>query len=102
NLHHDGGPVGAAVPKRVWERRLEILKEGGCNAIRTAHKPMAPEFLDLCDKLGFLVMDEAFDEWIHGKRDFTYQLYFKDWYVEDLKAMVYRDRNHPSVVMWSI
>jgi len=102
NLHHDGGPVGAAVPERVWERRLEILKEGGCNAIRTAHNPMAPEFYDLCDKMGFLVMDEAFDEWIHGKRDFTYKLYFKDWYEKDLKAMVYRDRNHPSVVMWSI
>jgi len=102
NLHHDGGPVGAAVPERVWERRLEILKEGGCNAIRTAHNPMAPEFYDLCDKLGFLVMDEAFDEWIHGKRDYSYKLYFKDWYEEDLKAMVYRDRNHPSVVMWSI
>ncbi|MBN1924218.1 MAG: DUF4982 domain-containing protein [Prolixibacteraceae bacterium] len=102
NLHHDGGPVGAAVPERVWERRLEILKEGGCNAIRTSHNPMAPEFYDLCDKLGFLVMDEAFDEWVHGKRDYSYKLYFKDWYEEDLKAMVYRDRNHPSVVMWSI
>lgn len=102
NLHHDGGAVGAAVPERVWERRLQILKEGGCNAIRTAHNPMAPEFYDLCDKMGFLVMDEAFDEWIHGKREFTYKLYFKDWYEKDLKAMVYRDRNHPSVVMWSI
>ncbi len=102
NLHHDGGPVGAAVPERVWERRLEILKEGGCNAIRTAHNPPAPEFLDLCDKLGFLVMDEAFDEWLHGKRDKTYHLYFNEWYEKDLKAMLYRDRNHPSVVMWSI
>jgi len=102
NLHHDGGPVGAAVPERVWERRLEILKEGGCNAIRTAHNPMAPEFYDLCDELGFLVMDEAFDEWVRGKRDYTYKLYFRDWYEKDLKAMVYRDRNHPSVVMWSI
>lgn len=102
NLHHDGGAVGAAVPERVWERRLQILKDGGCNAIRTAHNPMAPEFYDLCDKMGFLVMDEAFDEWIQGKRDYTYKLYFKDWYEKDLKAMVYRDRNHPSVVMWSI
>jgi len=102
NLHHDGGPVGAAVPERVWERRLEILKEGGCNAIRTAHNPPAPEFLDLCDQLGFLVMDEAFDEWIAGKREYTYKIFFKDWYEKDLKAMVYRDRNHPSVVMWSI
>jgi beta-galactosidase len=102
NLHHDGGPVGAAVPERVWERRLEILKEGGCNAIRTAHNPPAPEFLDLCDQLGFLVMDEAFDEWVAGKREYTYKIFFKDWYEKDLKAMVYRDRNHPSVVMWSI
>ncbi len=102
NLHHDGGAVGAAVPKRVWERRLEILKEGGCNAIRTAHNPMAPEFYDLCDKMGFLVMDEAFDEWIHGKREFAYQVDFEDWHEKDLKAMVYRDRNHPSVMMWSI
>lgn len=102
NLHHDGGPVGAAVPERVWERRLEILKEGGCNAIRTAHNPMAPEFYDLCDKLGFLVMDEALDEWVNGKRNNTYKLYFKEWYEKDLKAMVYRDRNHPSVIMWSI
>jgi beta-galactosidase len=102
NLHHDGGPVGAAVPKRVWERRLQILKEGGCNAIRVAHKPMSPEFYELCDQLGILVMNEAFDEWIHGKRDYTYKLYFKDWYERDLKAMLYRDRNHPSVVMWSI
>jgi beta-galactosidase len=102
NLHHDGGPVGAAVPERVWERRLEILREGGCNAIRTAHNPMAPEFYDLCDKLGFLVMDEAFDEWVHGKRDYTYKLYFNDWYEKDLKAMLYGNRNHPSVVMWSI
>ncbi|MBN1779865.1 DUF4982 domain-containing protein [bacterium] len=102
NLHHDGGAVGAAVPERVWERRLEILKEGGCNAIRTAHNPPAPEFLDLCDKLGLLVMDEAFDEWMEGKRDYTYKCYFNDWFEPDLKAMVYRDRNHPSVVMWSV
>ena len=102
NLHHDGGAVGAAVPERVWERRLQILKDGGCNAIRTAHNPPSPEFLDLCDKLGLLVMDEAFDEWKQGKREYSYKLYFKDWYEQDLKAMVYRDRNHPSVVMWSI
>jgi beta-galactosidase len=102
NLHHDGGPVGAAVPERVWERRLEILKDGGCNAIRTSHNPPAPEFLDLCDKMGFLVMDEAFDEWINGKLKYAYNLYFENWYEQDLKAMVYRDRNHPSVVMWSV
>jgi len=86
NLHHDGGPVGAAVPEGVWERRLRTLKQMGANAIRTAHNPPAPEFLDLCDRLGLLVMDEAFDE----------------WYKEDLTAMILRDRNHPSVVLWSV
>ncbi|MCJ7778077.1 MAG: hypothetical protein MUP16_07180, partial [Sedimentisphaerales bacterium] len=81
-LHHDGGCVGAAVPERVWERRLEILKEMGCNAIRTAHNPPAPEFLDLCDRVGFLVMDEAFDEWKVPKGQigpFGYHLYFDEW-----------------------
>ena len=102
NLHHDGGAVGAAVPERVWERRIEILKEGGCNAIRTAHNPPAPDFLDLCDKHGMLVMDEAFDQWVAGKNDFDYHLVFDEWHVRDLYAMVARDRNHPSVVMWSI
>lgn len=102
NLHHDGGAVGAAVPERVWERRLEILKEGGCNAIRTSHNPPAPEFLDLCDRMGFLVMDEAFDQWITGKNEKDYSLYYEEWRDRDLTAMVARDRNHPSVVMWSI
>jgi beta-galactosidase len=102
NLHHDAGATGAAVPERVWERRLEILQSGGCNAIRTAHNPPAPELLDICDRMGILVMDEAFDEWLAGKREYTYKLYFAQWYEEDLKAMVMRDRNHPSVVMWSI
>ena len=102
NLHHDAGPVGAAVPERVWERRLEILKESGCNAIRTAHNPPAPEFLDLCDRMGFLVMDEAFDCWQKGKNEFDYNKYYDQWYERDLKAMVARDRNHPSVVMWSV
>ena len=102
NVHHDGGAVGAAVPERVWERRLEILKSGGCNAIRTAHNAPAPEFLDLCDKLGMLVMDEAFDQWVTPKNDNDYNLYFDEWHERDLHAMVARDRNHPSVVMWSI
>ncbi len=102
NLHHDGGAVGAAVPERVWERRLDILKSGGCNAIRTAHNPPAPEFLDLCDRMGLLVMDEAFDQWINGKNKEDYHLYFREWHERDLTAMVARDRNHPSVVMWSI
>ena len=102
NLHHDGGPVGAAVPAGVWEYRLGKLKEMGVNAIRTAHNPPAPEFLDLCDRMGFLVMDEAFDEWTYGKRDYTYHLYFDEWFGRDLKAMILRDRNHPSVVLWSV
>lgn len=102
NLHHDAGAVGAAVPARVWERRLEILQSGGCNAIRTAHNPPAPEFLDLCDRMGILVMDEAFDMWVSGKNANDYHLYFSDWHERDLAAMVERDRNHPSVVMWSI
>ena len=102
NLHHDAGAVGAAVPERVWERRIELLKEGGCNAIRTAHNPPAPEFLDLCDQHGMLVMDEAFDMWVAGKNPYDYHLVFDEWHRRDLTAMVARDRNHPSVVMWSI
>jgi beta-galactosidase len=103
-LHHEGGSVGAAVPERVWERRLEILKEMGCNAIRTAHNPPAPEFLDLCDRMGFLVMDEAFDEWKVHKfniEPYGYSLYFDEWSERDVKSFVRRDRNHPSVVLWS-
>ncbi len=101
-LHHDGGCVGAAVPERVWERRLEILKDMGCNGIRTSHYPPAPEFLDLCDRMGFLVMDEAFDEWKQGKYAYGYHDDFDKWAVEDLKSMVQRDRNHPSIVIWSV
>lgn len=101
NLHHDGGAVGAAVPIGVWERRFKKLKEMGVNAIRTAHNPMAPEFLDLADKMGFLVMNEVFDEWTHGKREHTYHQYFDEWYERDLRSFILRDRNHPSIVMWS-
>ena len=100
-LHHDGGCVGSAVPVRVWERRLTKLRKMGCNAIRTSHNPPAPEFLDLCDKMGFLVMDEPFDEWKIGKRKFGYHDYFDQWYQNDLTAMIHRDRNHPSIVLWS-
>ena len=102
NVHHDGGAVGAAVPARVWERRLEIFKSGGCNAIRTAHNPPDPTFLDACDRVGMLVMDEAFDQWVAPKNPYDYNLYFNEWHERDLTAMVKRDRNHPSVVMWSI
>ncbi len=101
-LHHDGGCVGAAVPIQVWRRRLEKLKEMGCNAIRTSHNPPAPEFLDLCDEMGFLVMDEAFDQWEIGKRKYGYQDYFDKWWKRDLTSMIQRDRNHPSIVLWSV
>jgi beta-galactosidase len=103
-LHHDGGAVGAAVPIEVWERRLKLLKEMGCNAIRCSHNPPAPEFLDLCDRMGFLVMDEAFDEWRQRKGQLrgSYATLFDEWWKKDLTAMVLRDRNHPSVVMWSV
>ncbi|MFD2934726.1 glycoside hydrolase family 2 TIM barrel-domain containing protein [Spirosoma flavum] len=102
-LHHDGGALGAAVPEQAWVRRLRLLKEMGCNAIRTAHNPPAPEFLDLCDKMGFLVMDEAFDEWevMKGQVDRSYHLQFAEWSQRDLLSMIHRDRNHPSIVIWS-
>jgi beta-galactosidase len=103
-LHHDAGSVGAAVPERVWERRLEILREMGCNAIRTSHNPYAAEFMDLCDRLGFLVMNEAFDEWKVGKGQigpYGYANYFDEWYQRDVKDFIHRDRNHPCVVLWS-
>ncbi len=103
-LHHDGGCLGAAVPERVWERRLEILRDMGCNAIRTSHNPYAAEFLDLCDRMGFLVMNEAFDEWKVPKGQIGpngYANYFDEWYERDVQNFVRRDRNHPSVVLWS-
>jgi beta-galactosidase len=101
NLHHDGGAVGAAVPERIWERRLELLKAMGANAIRTSHNPPAPEFLDLCDRLGFLVMAEAFDEWTIGKVPHGYHEQFAEWSERDLTDFIHRDRNHPSIVLWS-
>jgi len=102
-LHHEAGSVGAAVPERVWERRLSILKEMGCNAIRTSHNPPAPEFLDLCDRMGFLVMDEFVDEWRVSKPAvrYAYSRHFDEWAERDVVTMVRRDRNHPSVVLWS-
>jgi beta-galactosidase len=100
-LHCDGGSVGAAVPEGVWLRRLRLLKQMGCNAIRTSHNPPAPEFLNLCDQLGFLVMDEAFDEWTAGKTVGGYHRFFNDWSQRDLVDFIHRDRNHPSVVLWS-
>ena len=100
-LHTDGGAVGTAVPLAVWERRLTELRKYGVNAIRTAHNPPAPEFLDLADRMGFLVMDEMFDCWTVGKNTYDYHLYFKDWFVRDTTDTVMRDRNHPSIILWS-
>ena len=97
-LHQDAGSLGTAVPDRSFLRRLQILKEYGVNAIRCSHNPPASEFLDMCDSLGFLVIDEAFDKW----KGMYYRQYFDDWWQRDLDAMVLRDRNHPSVVLWSI
>lgn len=101
-LHHDLGPLGAAVNMRAIERQLEIMQEMGCNAIRTSHNPPAPELLELCDRMGFVVQVEAFDEWRTGKNTNGYHCYFDDWAERDLQAMIRRDRNHPSVIMWSI
>jgi beta-galactosidase len=100
-LHHDGGAFGAAVPLRVWERRLEALREIGVNAIRTAHNPPAPEFLDLCDRMGFLVLDEMFDCWTVAKNPHDYHKFFIEWSRIDTRDTVRRDRNHPSIIAWS-
>ncbi len=101
-LHHDLGPLGAAVNLRATQRQLEIMKEMGVNAIRTAHNPPSPEQLDLCDEMGLLVIDEAFDCWEMGKVLNGYNKYFKAWHERDLRDMIRRDRNHPSVILWSI
>ncbi len=100
--HHDLGALGAAINVRALERQVEILQEMGCNAIRTSHNPPAPELLEVCDRLGMLVMDEAFDCWVQRKTPNDYSLLFPDWHEKDLRALVRRDRNHPCVVLWSI
>ncbi|HUE82636.1 MAG TPA: glycoside hydrolase family 2 TIM barrel-domain containing protein, partial [Pyrinomonadaceae bacterium] len=100
-LHHDGSAFGAAVPLRVWERRLELLRELGVNAVRTAHNPPDPDFLNLTDRMGFLVMDEMFDVWTVAKNPFDYHLYFREWSLIDTRDIVRRDRNHPSVIIYS-
>lgn len=103
-MHHDLGALGAAINVSAMRRQLTLLKGMGVNGIRTSHNPPAPEWLDLCDEMGFIVMDEAFDVWkrpMDGS-PFNYQLYFDDWYAKDLADQVLRDRNHPSVFMWSI
>jgi hypothetical protein len=113
-VHEDAGALGSAVPPQVWERRLRILKDAGVNAIRCSHNPPSPDFLDECDRLGILVMDEAFDEWTGGKKKWIdkwngekfstdgYHSDFARWADRDIQDMVLRDRNHPSVIMWSI
>jgi beta-galactosidase len=101
-LHHDQGCLGAVVRKRAIERQLEIMKSMGCNAIRTSHNPPDPELLDLCDRMGFLVMDEAFDEWKRSKTIYGYGRFFDEWSERDLTDMIHRDRNHPSIILWSI
>lgn len=100
--HHDLGCLGAAVNTRAIERQLEILREMGCNGIRCSHNPPAPELLDLCDRMGFIVMDETFDMWRKKKTAHDYARYFNEWHERDLTDHILRDRNHPSVFMWSI
>ena len=99
--HHDLGALGTAINKVALERQLRILKSFGCNALRTSHNIPAPELLDLADKMGFVVMDEAFDCWREGKQPGDYASLFDRWHVRDLEALVCRDRNHPSVILWS-
>lgn len=115
-IHNDNGCLGVAAFTRAYERRLELLKDMGCNAIRTSHNPFPPQFLDLCDKMGFLIMNEAFDEWVEPKKPmgsidgktqyrlemYGYARYFEEWHEKDMRSFVRRDRNHPSVIMWSI
>lgn len=101
-MHHDLGCLGSAINTRAIERQLEILKEMGCNSIRTSHNPPAPELLDLCDRMGFIVQDETFDMWRKKKTPYDYSRYFPEWHERDLTDHILRDRNHPSVMMWSI
>lgn len=114
SMVQDAGVLGSAVPRKVWEKRLTILKSMGCNAIRACHNPHATEFLDVCDELGFMVIDEAYDEWEQPKTKWIdgwnqtkkvkngYYKYFPEWGKQDLRDQILRDRNHPSVIMWSI
>jgi beta-galactosidase len=101
-FHHDNGPLGSKSYDRAEERRIELLKASGFNAIRCSHNPPSPALLDACDRLGMLVINEAFDTWQTGKNPFDYNLYFNLWWQKDIESMILRDRNHPSVIMWSI
>jgi beta-galactosidase len=102
SVHHDNGPLGAAAFDRAEERRVELLKSAGFNAVRTAHNPPSPAFLDACDRLGLLVLDEPFDVWTKSKAKYDYARFFNDWWQQDIDSMVLRDRNHPSVIFWGI
>ena len=102
NMHHDNGPLGSAAIDRAEYRRVELMKAFGFNAIRTSHNPPSRQFLDACDKLGVLVLDEFFDQWQRPKNPNDYNLYFDNWWEKDIESTVKRDRNHPSVILWSI
>ena len=101
-MHHDDGPLGSATIDRAEERRVQLMKAYGFNAIRTSHNPPSPAFLDACDRYGVLVMDEAFDCWEEGKNPDDYGKHFDEWWQRDLDSMILRDRNHPSIILWSI
>lgn len=101
-VHHDCGPLGAMSIDRAEERKIEVLKNSGYNAVRCAHNPPAPAFLDACDRLGMLVIDEAFDVWRAPKIPYDYHRHFDEWWQRDLDSMLLRDRNHPAIVLWSI
>lgn len=101
-IHHDNGPLGAKAYDRAEERKIELLKASGYNAIRCSHNPPSPALLAACDRLGMLVIDEAFDSWRESKNSFDYHLYFDQWWQQDVASMVLRDRNHPSIIFWSI
>jgi beta-galactosidase len=101
-MHHDNGPLGAVAIDRAEERRVQLMKEYGYNAIRSSHNPPSPAFLDACDRVGILVMDESFDCWEEGKNPEDYGKYYNDWWQRDMASMILRDRNHPSIIMWSI
>ena len=102
SVHHDNGPLGAAAFDRAEERKVELLKAAGYNAVRTAHNPPSPGFLDACDRLGLLVLDEPFDTWKANKAKFDYGINFDEWWKRDVSALILRDRNHPSIVIWGI
>ena len=101
-LHHDNGILGAAAFDRAEERKAELMKQAGFNAVRTSHNPPSPAFLDAYDRVGLMVIDEAFDGWRAEKNKHDYHEFFDEWYARDIEAMVCRDRKHPSIFCWSI